>query len=170
MRLLLCLALACGGASDEDEVLEAELEAEAAAGSESTEETGLTIADRFRAAETRVFEACYDEIAHLDDDHQRRRQLRVRLLTEAEVNADAPARVVVERESENAGATSEELPSNVDDEAANYSEAERELIGLENELDVFHGQHPDPDAWTDADLDGYENLADRLVAVCESMR
>ena len=43
MRLLLCLALACGGSSEEDEVLEAELEAEAAAGSESTEETGLTI-------------------------------------------------------------------------------------------------------------------------------
>lgn len=168
MRWLLCVVLACGGSSDDDEVLERELEAEAAQSEGGEHE--LTTGDRFRAAETRVFEACYDEVAHLDDAHRERRELRVRLLSEGEVSNEAPARVVVERESDNAGAESEELPSNVDDETHAYSEAERELIALENELDVFHGAHPDPNAWSTAELDEYEDLADRLVEHCAAMR
>ncbi len=163
---LLCVVLACGGSSEEDEVLERELEAEATAGDEEHE---LTIADRFRAAETRVFEACYDELTHLDDAHRRRRELRVRRLNESQVSDESPAGVSVQREGEDADETTE-LPSNVDDETHAYSAEERELIRLENELDVFHGQHADPNVWTDAELNTYEDLADGLVSHCEAMR
>lgn len=165
--VLVCCLVACGGSSEEDEVLERELAAEESAG--DSEETELTIADRHRAAETRVFEACYDELAHLDDSHRERRELRVRLLSEAEVSGEAPARIAVERESDSAGATSDELPSNVDDETHAYNEDERAVIAAENELDLFHGAHPNHDEWTDADLAAYEDIADRLVALCLAM-
>lgn len=169
MRLLLCLALACGGSSEDDEVLDRQLESEQTGG--DSDESELSVAERHRAVETRVFEACYDELVHLDTRHRQRRELRVRLLTEAEVSNESPARISVERESENAGATSEEeLPSNLDDEGGDYSETERAIIELENELDAFHAQHPNHAEWTDADLADYESIADRLTRLCESAR
>lgn len=166
MRVLLCLALACGGSSSDDEVLERELAAEEASGDETEHE--VTTGDRFQAAETRVFEACYDEIAHLDEAHRGRRELRLRRLSEREAG-DSGTGLAVEREQENA-AQSDELPSNVDDTHSAYDESEQNLIALENELDAFHREHAHPDEWSDADLDQYEDMADRLVEVCASMR
>ncbi len=158
--------VACGG-SNEDAVLQQELEAEAAAGDEDTEGE-ITMADRYRAADSRVFEACYDDLDHLDERHRERRSLRVRRISESRAQASTPTGLEVERASDSEDAP-DELPSNVD-AAANYHPVEQQLIALENELDDFHAAHPDVDAWSDAELARYEDLADGLHARCTEMR
>ncbi len=171
MRSWMILALVACGGSNEDAVLQQELEAEAAAGDEDTEGGEITMADRYRAADSRVFEACYDDLDHLDERHRARRSLRVRRISEQQAQATTPTGLEVERENGTDDATTE-LPSNVDNTNAHgdYHPIEQRLIALEDQLDQFHAAHPDVDAWSDAELSRYEDLADGLHAQCTQMR
>ncbi len=159
----LVLAVACGGSS-EDPVLEQELEAEASSGDE-----GVDMERRHRAIDTRVFGACYDNLAHLGDHARSRRELRVHRVRQAQQDAELPTGLAVDRRQ--APLTeSDELPSNVDATHHEYDADEQALIELEDRYDAYHNGHAHPNEWTDEELTEFEDLADSLYDACMRIR
>ncbi len=162
MRTVLILSLVACGAGSTPPTEGAE--ATAAQGSEETE---VTPEERYIAATTRIYEACYDDLDHLDEAHRARRELRIRRLREEEVDERLPAGLVVERAGAGGGQadTLDEEPTGVE-----YSAHEQQLIALEGELDAFRAERPDPETWSLEEWERFDDLADRLVAHCTAQR
>lgn len=168
LSIALLVLLACGG-NQEDEVLEAELAAEASAGDEDTESEGADLAARYRAEDSRVFEACYDDLEHLDEHARRRRELRVRRIRPEAADAETPTGIEVDR-GPTEDEASDELPSNTDVDPHPHSPEEQAIIALEERVDAFHAERPHLSEWSMADLDAYEDLADELHDACMRVR
>ncbi len=188
LALLALLSIAgCGGTSHHsgvDPVLQRELIEEARAEehyeSQSEEERAEESAmheneRRLRVMENRVFEACYDDLQHLDEATRRRRHHRWRRMNELEM-AEEGVGPSMTREANTAsrpsGDGAHHEVSNVDPHATPtpFGEDEERLIELENRYDSFRREHPHPATWQSAQLVTLDDLGDALLALCDAQR